>query len=91
MPGRYLQCMTHRGHDVTQFRQYTTDNAPERSRPILEQVQKASGFVPNLMATLAESPEALEAYLTLDRLLSESTLSPQEHEPAPPASTHEQR
>ena len=65
---------------MTQFRQYTTDNAPERSRPILEQVRKASGFVPNLMATLAESPEALEAYLTLERLLSESTLSPQEQQ-----------
>lgn len=65
---------------MTQFRQYTTDNAPERSRPILQQVRDAFGFVPNLMATLAESPQALEAYLTLDRLLSESTLSPQEQQ-----------
>lgn len=65
---------------MTQFRQYTTDNAPERSRPILQQVRNAFGFVPKLMATLAESPQALEAYLTLDRLLSESTLSPQEQQ-----------
>jgi uncharacterized peroxidase-related enzyme len=65
---------------MTEFQQYTPQNAPERSRPILEQVRKKFGFVPNLTATLAVSPQALEGYLTLDRLLSESTLTPQEQQ-----------
>ncbi len=67
---------------MTSFRQYTPQNAPEGSRPILEQVRGRFGFVPNLMATLAESPQALEGYVTLDRLVSESSLTPQEQQVA---------
>lgn len=65
---------------MTRFQQYTPQNAPPASRPILEQVEKTFGFIPNLMATLAESPQALEGYLTLDRLLADSALSPQEQQ-----------
>lgn len=67
---------------MSDFRQYTPQNAPDGSRPILDQVRGRFGFVPNLMATLAESPQALEGYLTLDRLVSESSLTPQEQQVA---------
>lgn len=35
----------------------TDDTAPEAPRPVLEVVRKAYGFVPNLLATFANSPD----------------------------------
>lgn len=67
---------------MSDFKLYTRENAPKESRPLLDNVQAAFGFTPNLMATLAESPQALEAYLTLHRLVSESSLTPQEQQVA---------
>ncbi len=47
---------------MTQFVQHTLSSAPAASRPVLEGTKKALGFVPNLFATFAESPAALNAY-----------------------------
>lgn len=47
------------------FPPHTRDSAPEASKPLLAQVESAFGFVPNLTATLAESPAALAGYLQL--------------------------
>ena len=44
---------------------HDTTTAPAASAPILQSVQQAWGFVPNLHRVLAESPAALEAYGTL--------------------------
>ena len=44
---------------------HNTTSAPAASAAILESVQKGWGFVPNLHRVLAESPAALEAYVTL--------------------------
>ncbi len=44
------------------FAIHTTETAPAASKPMLDGVQKAWGFVPNLHRVLAESPAALEAY-----------------------------
>ena len=41
---------------MTDFETYTIENAPEASKPILQAAKKTLGFVPNLMATMAESP-----------------------------------
>jgi uncharacterized peroxidase-related enzyme len=60
---------------MTEFRPHTIDTAPEGSKSQLEASKKAFGMVPNLHAVLAESPQALEAYKTLTRLFSESSLS----------------
>lgn len=57
------------------FNRYTKANAPEASREILESVEKSMGFVPEVYAYLAASPQALKAYVQLDQLLSESGLS----------------
>lgn len=59
----------------TEFKQYTAADAPAASRPALQNVEKALGFVPNLFATLAESPVALEGYLTLDGILAKGTFT----------------
>ena len=49
--------------------------APEGSRPILEAIQKAFGFVPNLMATFASSPALLAGYTALDAAWEKGTFS----------------
>ena len=39
------------------FTRHTAETAPAASQPILDGVKTAFGFVPNLQATMAESPE----------------------------------
>ena len=41
---------------MTEFRIHTLESAPESARPLLEQLKQQLGFVPNLAATMAESP-----------------------------------
>jgi uncharacterized peroxidase-related enzyme len=65
---------------MTRFTVHTLDNAPAASKPILEGVQKAFGFVPNLQANMAESPELLIGYSTLWDLFSKTSLSQTEQQ-----------
>lgn len=60
---------------MSRFAQYTITDAPEPSKPLLEQVQKALGFIPNLYATFAESPAVLGGYLALSASLDNGALS----------------
>lgn len=53
-----------------------TTDAPEKSRALLESVKKSLGITPNLMATLAHSPAALQSYLGFGQALSSASLSP---------------
>lgn len=41
---------------MTAYAQHSLDTAPEASKPILSAIKSKLGFVPNLMATMAESP-----------------------------------
>ncbi len=43
----------------------TLETAPAGSKPALENIQRGFGFIPNLMATFANSPEVLNGYLAL--------------------------
>ena len=45
-----------KGSLMTGFTPHSTDTAPEGSKPILGDVQKGFGFVPDLMRVMAESP-----------------------------------
>ncbi|WP_444943956.1 carboxymuconolactone decarboxylase family protein [Microbulbifer sp. ZKSA006] len=65
---------------MVNFTTYTIDTAPKDSKPILEAAKKKLGFVPNLMATMAESPVMVEGYLTLMGLFDKSRLSATERE-----------
>lgn len=60
---------------MARFTQYTIANAPEASQPLLQQVDKALGFIPNLYATFAESAALLEGALALDAGLDKGALS----------------
>jgi AhpD family alkylhydroperoxidase len=55
----------------------TATQAPEASKPLLEGIQKGFGFVPNLMATFANSPAVLKGYLALDAEWEKSAFTPQ--------------
>ena len=50
----------------TLYAPLTIATAPDTSKPYLEKIQKANGFVPNLMAIFANNPVVLEGYLALD-------------------------
>jgi len=52
----------------------TIENAPEASKPVLEDIQKNLGKVPNLLGTLAHSPAALHTYVNLKDALSKGAL-----------------
>lgn len=58
----------------------TVESAPEKSRPILQNVRKAFGFIPNLMATFANNPSVLEGYLALDAVFEKGSFTPVERQ-----------
>ncbi len=57
------------------FTTHTIESAPVGSKPILEAVKGKFGFIPNLLGGLAEAPNVLKAYLDLDSITSQGTLS----------------
>jgi uncharacterized peroxidase-related enzyme len=63
---------------INDFTLHDTSGAPPASAEILNGVQKAWGFVPNLHRLLAESPAALEAYGTLWGIAEKTDFTPQE-------------
>jgi len=59
---------------------HTLDTTPDGSRPVLEAYQERFGFVPNIVALLAESPAALNGYSTTYNLLGETDFTPPEQQ-----------
>lgn len=53
---------------------YQLEDAPEKARPLLQAVHKQIGRVPNIFATVANSPAALEGYLGMSAALAKGTL-----------------
>ena len=60
------------------FKFHDQSSAPEESKQLLEKVKASSGMIPGLYAVLAESPEALKAYVELGKIFSQSSLSDEE-------------
>lgn len=65
---------------MTNLTVHTPATAPEASKPILESVQKAYGFLPNLFGVFGESPAIAEAYATLSSIFDKTDLSPTERQ-----------
>ena len=65
---------------MTDFNIHTIESAPDGSKPILEQLEKQVGFVPNLAATMAESPSLLEAFTTLRAIYGRGSFNSIERE-----------
>jgi len=55
-------------------------HAPAASRPLLDAVRKKMGMVPNLLATLAHAPAALQSYLSQGEALAGGLLTAAERE-----------
>jgi uncharacterized peroxidase-related enzyme len=66
------------GTMINGFMLHEMASAPAASVEILNAVQKAWGFVPNLHRVLAESPAALEAYSTLWGIAEKTSFTAQE-------------
>lgn len=58
----------------------TLETAPEKAKERVEMVQKANGFIPNLIGVLANSPQALEMYQEVGKMNSRNSLTPEEIE-----------
>jgi uncharacterized peroxidase-related enzyme len=58
------------------FETHSVDSAPEGSQNLLRGLKDQVGFVPNLAATMAESPALLESFLALRALAHGSSLDP---------------
>lgn len=65
---------------MTPFTLHTAASAPAKSRGILENVEAAWKFIPNLHRILAESPATLEAYSAAFSLFEQSSFTPQERQ-----------
>ncbi|WP_284077568.1 carboxymuconolactone decarboxylase family protein [Herbaspirillum aquaticum] len=65
---------------MSKFTVYTQDTAPEAAKPVLHEVKKAFGFIPNLQANMAHSPELLAGYTALWDLFAKSSLTPHEQQ-----------
>lgn len=57
---------------MTNFPSHDIDSAPDASKPLLENSQKAFGRLPGLHKVLAESPQAYEGYQILHKLFTET-------------------
>jgi uncharacterized peroxidase-related enzyme len=62
------------------FQVHTLNDAPAASKSLLEKVEEKFDFIPNQMGVLSESPQALEAYMTLDRLMKDTSFSEKERD-----------
>lgn len=62
------------------FKIHTAESAPEKSREILKQIQDKLGFIPNVVAEMAESPALLKGYWELSEAVKLGSFSPVERE-----------
>ena len=60
---------------MSEFQLYHLENAPESSKPLLQNSVASFGAIPNLHAVMAESPVVLEAYQRLHRLAQNSSFN----------------
>lgn len=67
---------------------HTLDSAPPESKRALSDAQQEYGFVPNLLATMAEAPALLKGYAALSRLFDESSLDAAERQVVLVAASH---
>ena len=65
---------------MTEFTKHTLETAAPEARAVLGQVKENYGFVPNLMASMVEAPQAARAYLALGDLFGETSFTATEQQ-----------
>jgi AhpD family alkylhydroperoxidase len=63
---------------MTRFKTHMIESAPEGSKPSLEALRANFGFIPNLAAAMAESPELLRGFLAVREIYAGGTFTPAE-------------
>jgi len=63
---------------MTTLKIHNIESAPQASKPLLEQSQKAYGMIPGLHGVLAGAPGILEAYQTMHKFFTESSFNNEE-------------
>jgi uncharacterized peroxidase-related enzyme len=63
---------------MTDFDIHTITTAPEKSSALLSGVKTSMGFIPNVFAVIAESPQALEGFISLNSLFGASSFTGEE-------------
>jgi alkylhydroperoxidase family enzyme len=63
---------------MTTLKVHNIETAPEESKELLENSQKAYGMIPALHGVLAGSPKVLEAYQTLHELFTQTSFNEEE-------------
>lgn len=63
---------------MSDFRLHDQNTAPLAAHDGLAAVKEKYGFVPNLMAIMAEAPPLMQGYLALSQLLEKTTLNTRE-------------
>lgn len=63
---------------MTDFPSHDIETAPEGSKPLLENSQKAFGRLPGLHKVMAESPQVLQGYQVLHKLFTETAFDADE-------------
>ena len=60
---------------MSEFTRHQKNTAKKESIPALKQAEELFGFVPNLIAALAESPSTVNAYLLLNSLFDNTSFT----------------
>ncbi len=62
------------------YQVHTKETAVPPSAEILANAEKTFGFIPNLLAVMAESPATVKAYLALGKIFDETSFTPTERQ-----------
>ena len=65
---------------MTNFTTHTVETAPDKAKPLLKGALSGYGFIPNLLATMAEAPALLEGYMTLAGIFDKTDLTETERQ-----------
>lgn len=65
---------------AVQFPVLNQSNAPADAVPVLDNVQKAYGFLPNLIGTMASAPPLAEAYVNVSGLFGKTSFNATEQQ-----------
>lgn len=82
MPGAGISPFDGNGHPtaMTPFPLHTRATAPFEAKPFLEQATRSMGYIPPLLAQMAEAPALLEGYASLSAIFRKSSLTPPEQQ-----------
>jgi len=65
---------------MVDFTFHNVESAPEDSKELLQKAEGNFGFVPNILAGMAEAPALLEGYMTLSGIFDKTSFSPAERQ-----------